>query len=222
MKNITNELVENYITKYYRPVNESLEQLRLVGEKDHVPIIQRDTENVLNSYLKLKQPKRILEIGTAIGYSAIYFATVCKDSEVYTIEKDEIMRQAALNNFQESGLNDRIHSLFGDGQEQIEKLQDQGIKDFDFVFVDAAKSHYKRFLEAALKVCSNNALIISDNILMRGMTASDDFDEHRKHKTNIRKMREYIDFICTQEDLETSLLAVGDGLGITIYRGNNE
>lgn len=218
MKNITNDLVDNYIWDYYAPVNESLGQLRSMGEKDRVPIIQKDTEMVLSSYLKLKQPKKILEIGTAIGYSGIYFATVCPDAEVYTIEKDETMLQAARHNFEVSGMNDRIHSLFGDGQEQIDKLRDQGIEDFDFIFIDAAKSHYKRFLEAALTVASQGALIISDNILMRGMTVSDEFDTFKKHKTNIRKMREYVNFICTQKDLDTSIMAVGDGLAVTFYK----
>ena len=103
-------------------------------------------------------------------------------------------------------------------KEQIEKLRDQSIDGFDFIFVDAAKSHYKRFLEAALTVAADGALIISDNILMRGMTASDEFDTFRKHKTNIRKMREYVEFICTRSDLDTSLMAVGDGLAVTVYK----
>ena len=218
MKNITNDLVDNYITEYYRPVNDTLGELRKMGENDHVPIIQRDTEMVLNSYLKLKKPKKILEIGTAIGYSSLYFATVCPYAEIYTIEKDETMLQAARNNIEVSGMSHRITSLFGDGQEQIEKLRDQSIDGFDFIFVDAAKSHYKRFLEAALTVAADGALIISDNILMRGMTASDEFDTFRKHKTNIRKMREYVEFICTQIDLDTSLMAVGDGLAVTVYK----
>ena len=128
------------------------------------------------------------------------------------------MLQAARNNIEVSGMSHRITSLFGDGQEQIEKLRDQSIDGFDFIFVDAAKSHYKRFLEAALTVAADGALIISDNILMRGMTASDEFDTFRKHKTNIRKMREYVEFICTQSDLDTSLMAVGDGLAVTVYK----
>lgn len=218
MKNITNDLVDNYIWEYYRPINESLGELRKIGETDHVPIIQKDTEMVLTSYLKLKKPKKILEIGTAIGYSGIYFAAVCPDAEIYTIEKDETMLQAARHNFEVSGMQDRITSLFGDGQEQIEKLKTQGIDGFDFVFIDAAKSHYKRFLEAALTVAADEALIISDNILMKGMTASDEFDTFRKHKTNIRKMREYVEFICNQKDLDTSLLTVGDGLAVTFYK----
>ncbi|MDO5302572.1 MAG: O-methyltransferase [Clostridia bacterium] len=218
MKNITNDIVDNYISEYYRPVNDELGNLRQMGENDRVPIIQKDTEMVLTSYLKLKQPKKILEIGTAIGYSALYFATVCPEATIYTIEKDETMLQAARHNFSVSDMSDRITSLFGDGQEQIEKLRDEGVDGFDFIFIDAAKSHYKRFLEAALTVAEDNALIISDNILMKGMTASDEYDEFKKHKTNIRKMREYVDFICTQKDLETSLAAVGDGLAVTTYK----
>ena len=137
LKNITNDKVTSYICQYYHPVNEDLAQLRQMGEKDNVPIILKETEMILTTLLNLKRPLRILEIGTAIGYSSIYFASVCPDAEVYTIEKNEQMLQAARHNIKEAGLHHRIHSLFGDGQEQIEKLASQGIHGFDFVFIDA-------------------------------------------------------------------------------------
>ncbi|MBR3756599.1 MAG: class I SAM-dependent methyltransferase, partial [Firmicutes bacterium] len=152
MKNITNDKVTEYICRYYHPVNEDLAHLREIGERDNVPIILKETEMILTTLLNLKRPAKILEIGTAIGYSSIYFATVCPDAEVYTIEKNEQMLQAARHNIAESGLENRIHSLFGDGQEQIEKLASQGITGFDFVFIDAAKSHYRRFFDAAVSV----------------------------------------------------------------------
>lgn len=220
--NITNDDVTNYIHGYYKPLNQALMDLRLTGEKDRVPIIQRETEMYMNTVLKIYKPKKILEIGTAIGYSSSYFATICPDSEVFTIEKDEYAYNAANHNISELKLSDRIHTYLGDGQQIIDKFSDENITDFDLVFIDAAKSHYKRFMEAALKICQNGAIIISDNIFQRGMTVDSKYDLHDKHRTNIKKMREYVDFICCQREFDTSIMAIGDGLALTIYRGENE
>lgn len=220
--NITNDIVTSYINGYYRPASEELSALREMGEADRVPIILKETESYLNTLLALTKPSKILEIGTAIGYSALYYAQKCPDAEIFTIEKDEAMIQAARHNIRAFGKEEQIHSLFGDGQEQIEKLRDLGETGFDFVFIDAAKSHYKRFLEAALSVCRPGAVIVSDNILQKAMTASDSYDPGHKHKTNIRKMREYVEYISNAGELTTSLLAVGDGIAVSIYRGEYE
>lgn len=219
--NITNDIVTEYLTGFYKPVNEELSTLREIGEKDRVPIILKETEMYLNTLLPLVKPKKILEVGTAIGYSALYYASVCPDAEIYTIEKDETALYAARHNISAAGKEGQIHTIFGDGQEQIEKLRDQGISGFDFVFIDAAKSHYKRFLDAALSVCRDGAVILSDNILQKAMTASDVYDPQNKHKTNIKRMREYLNYITSDKTLQTSLISVGDGLAVTIYRGEH-
>ena len=158
--NITNDLVTEYINHRYQPVNDRLDQLRQLGEQDNVPIILKETETFLNMVLALKRPQKILEVGTAIGYSSLYF-----------------------------------------------------------VFIDAAKSHYKRFFDAAITICEKNALIVSDNILQRAMTASDKYDTNGKHRTNIKKMREYVDYIVNDRTLDTSLMSIGDGIAVSIYRG---
>lgn len=220
--NITNDLVTEYLNGFYRPVSEELALLRRIGEKDGVPIILKETETCLNLLLTLHHPSKILEVGTAIGYSALYYAERCPDAEIFTIEKDEAAFQAAKHNIDAAGKSSQIHCLLGDGQEQIEKLRDQGTNEFDFIFIDAAKSHYRRFLDAALTVSREGALIVSDNILQKAMTCSDTYDTQKKHKTNIRKMREYVDYISREPSLETSLLAVGDGLAVTVYRGEHE
>ena len=219
--NITNDIVTEYLTSFYRAVSEELALLREIGERDRVPIILRETEMYLNTLLSLTRPKKILEIGTAIGYSALYYAEMCPAAEIYTIEKDEAAWNAARHNISAAGKTVQIHSLFGDGQEQIEKLRDQGCCDFDFVFIDAAKSHYRRFLEAALSVCQKDAVIVSDNILQRAMTVSDQYDPQKKHKTNVKKMRDYVDYICRSRELETSLMSTGDGLAVSIFRGEH-
>ncbi len=220
--NITNQQVTEYLNGFYCCLDEDLEILRETGERDNVPIILRETEAVLSLLLSLKRPKRILEIGTAIGYSAVYFAKKCPEAVIYTIDKDETAVRSAKHNIDQAGLSDRIHILLGDGQEQEEKLSDNRIGDFDFVFIDGAKSHYRRFLDSALPLCRKGALIVSDNILMRAATVSEEYDTGRKHKTNRKKMREYVEYICSSRELETSLMSVGDGLAVSIYRGENE
>ena len=222
MKNITNDKVTEYICQYYHPVDEELAHLREIGERDNVPIILKETELILTTLLNLKKPAKILEIGTAIGYSSIYFATMCPEAEIYTIEKNEQMLQAARHNIKEAGLDNRIHYLYGDGQEQIDKLRDQGICDFDFVFIDAAKSHYRRFFDAALSVSTPDAILVSDNVLQRGMTVADEYDTHGKHKTNSRNMREFVEYICNDPSMHTSLMSIGDGLAISTLRGDYE
>lgn len=216
---ILNEEVTDYINSYYRPKTPQLEAMRADAEPKHIPIILKETEIYLDTMLPLIRPKKILEVGTAIGYSSIYFAVMCPDCEIYTIEKDEDVYRIALKNIEEAGLSDRIHCYLGDGEEQIRKIKEEGAGGFDMVFIDAAKSHYIRFITAALEVSKKGTVILSDNILQHGMTAVEVFMQYRKHRTNIRKMREFVDFIHEDPRFDTSLLSLGDGLALTIYKG---
>lgn len=219
---VTNDKVTEFLRGYYKPLNEDLARLRAYGEEHNVPIILKETELYLNTLLEMYKPKKILEIGTAIGYSSIYFASVCEDAEIYTIEKDEEVSKQAEANIQDFGLQSRITCLVGDGEEQIEELYRRGICDFDFVFIDAAKSHYTRFLQSSLSVCKVGAVILSDNIMQHGMTVYYDIEKYRKHRTNVRKMREYLDFVCSDKRLNTSLMAIGDGVALSIYKEKYE
>ena len=121
-RHIINPVVTEYLNRCYRPLNGKLEALRAIGEDGHVPIILPETEMLLKSLLLIKKPERILEIGTAIGYSAVFFAELLPEAEIYTVEKDEYAFNAARRNVEAAGLSDRITVLPGDGQEQVEKL----------------------------------------------------------------------------------------------------
>ena len=216
--NITDKSVTLYIRSKYKPVCDMLVPFRNVGERDKVPIILKETESVLSMLLDLTHPKKILEIGTAIGYSTAFFAFSCPDAVVYSIEKDEYMHKAAVQNIEHAGLSDRVKLFLGDGEEISRKLNDEGERDFDLIFIDAAKSHYRRFLDAALGIVSDEALIVSDNILQHGMTASEKFDPKNKHKTNILCMRDYLDYLNRDVHFSTTFMSVGDGLAVTRYR----
>lgn len=217
---ITDKSVTAYIRSKYKPECDKLVPFRSVGEYEKVPIILKETEQVLSMLLDLTHPKRIFEIGTAIGYSTAFFAFSCPDAVIYSAEKDEYAFRAAQSNIKNAGVEDRVNLYLGDGQEIAERLLDEGKKDFDFIFIDAAKSHYRRFLDAALRIASDEALIVSDNILQHGMTASEKFDPKNKHKTNILTMRAYLDYLNRDRHFRTTYMSVGDGLAVTRYRRN--
>lgn len=218
--NITNPLVEEYINKYYKPLNEQLHHLREYAEENHIPIILRETESFLLQLLRWNSPKRILEIGTSMGYSASCFATVCEGSRILTVENNEEIFERAVETIGDLDLSERIHVFLGDGVDVMERLiyktNVEGLDQFDFIFIDAAKSHYRRFFDVALKLVKDKGMIVCDNALMNGRTVSDTYDRLNKHKTNMTNMREFIDYITTMKGVITTLIPVGDGLTLSI------
>lgn len=213
-RNITNDIVTEYINRFYEPVSDELGRLRLESEAEKVPIILRETESFLRTFLSIMHPERILEIGCAVGYSAMFFSAV-SGAEVVTIEKDPEMAAKASANIKRLCFEDKIRIIEGDGEEGIDGLFEQGEAPFDIVFIDAAKSHYKRFLEASWKLCRPGTIVISDNVLFKARIASDIYDPTGKHKTNIKKMREYVEFITSDPRLETTIIACGDGISVS-------
>ena len=215
--NITNEIIASYINSFYEEEDEAFRELRSFAEKRHIPIILRETENILRLLLALQQPSHILEIGTAIGYSSSFFAKASR-ADIITIEKDPSYADAAENNIAQFGFSDRIRVLRGDAEEILIDLPlhlENKNRLFDFVFIDAAKSHYRMFWELILPMCADGAIIVCDNILMQGMTASDVFDPKDKHRTSIRSMREFLTYINDLEYADTSIFSSGDGLSIS-------
>lgn len=213
-RNITNDRVTDYINGFYAPLTADLAELRREAEAARVPIILRETESFLGTFLGVTKPKRILEIGCAVGYSAMFFAELT-GAGVYTIEKNPEVAEIAAENVKNLGYAHKVKIFVGDGEEAINQLREDGAEPFDLVFIDAAKSHYKRFFESALPLCKRETLIISDNVLFRGLVADDSYDPKGKYKTNIRKMREFLDFIHQDPRFASSVMAVGDGLALT-------
>ena len=211
--NITNEVVTRYIDGLYRPLTSELAELRRQAEADHIPVILRDTERFLVSMLTLIRPRRILEIGAAVGYSSSCFAQVCgAGTKITTLEADPVMFEKASDNIRRLGYGEQIEVLFGDARGTLNQLE----PGYDFVFIDAAKSHYRAFYDGALRLCRKGGAIVCDNILMRAMTASDEYYPKGKHRTSIRKMREFLDYITASDAAVTSVFAAGDGIALSI------
>ncbi|MDD5921672.1 MAG: O-methyltransferase [Eubacteriales bacterium] len=207
--------VRAFIENKYSPLTEELGALRKLGEENKIPVILKETEMLLKTVLLLKRPKRIVEIGTAIGYSAAFFSTLLPEASIVSIEKDPEIARFAEENLRDFGFSRNIRILVGDGEEGCRTLEKEGMNDADFLFIDAAKSHYKRFLENAVPLLSENALIASDNILQQGMTLEE--NPKHKHRTSIRAMRQYVDFLFKDPRFTSSLLSSGDGFALSIY-----
>ncbi|MBR3132739.1 MAG: O-methyltransferase [Clostridia bacterium] len=189
---------------------EELEILKKKALDDHIPIIMDDTLEKIKEILEDEKPKRILEIGTAVGYSASKFAEYTeKDCVIDTIEIDENRANEAIENVKRIGVADRINIMIGNAVDILPTLDNK----YDIVFIDAAKGKYPIFLEESIKLINDNGLILADNVLYKGYVMSD-YNLH-KQRTAVRHLREYIKEITENENLETEILEVGDGLSIT-------
>ena len=187
-----------------------LDKIKEKALNEHIPIIMDDTLDVIGKYLEKEKPKRILEIGTAVGYSAICFSKFLdKDGVIDTIERDEERIKEAKINIKEMNLENVINIYEGDAVEILPTLNEK----YDVVFIDAAKGKYPFFLKESLRMINKNGIIFADNILYKGYVMSD-YNKH-KQRTAVRNLREYIKEISENPNLETEILEVGDGLAIS-------
>lgn len=217
-----------YIEGLYVQNNPYLKALRQRSQAAMVPILLEETEGLLHQLVLLRSPKHILEIGTAVGYGAICFGTWCPGAQVTTLEHAPEMAAQAEENIASAGLSHRVNVVPGDARQVLAKWSEEERKErrsYDFIFIDAAKGHYLEFWELCLPLMAKDCVVVSDNVLFKGLTASDVFSapgkKKRKHRTIVRRLRTYLDYLSHQEGLVTSVLPVGDGLAITIV-GNPE
>lgn len=189
---------------------ETIEAIKSRALAEHIPILMDDTLEVIIKVLEEEKPQRLLEIGTAVGYSAICFAqNMDEDSHIDTIELDENRAQEAKKNFEKLGLVGRINIFQGNAVEILPTLQEE----YDIVFIDAAKGKYPIFLKEAIRLLKNGGIILADNVLYKGYVLGD-YNKH-KQRTAVNHLREYLKEVQENPNLDTTLLEVGDGLAIT-------
>lgn len=187
-----------------------LEKIKKKALEDKVPIIMDDTLEVVAKILTEIKPNKILEIGTAVGYSAICFSEYLQENgKIDTIERDTERVKEARENIKKAEVEDKINIYEGDAVEILPTLNDE----YDVVFIDAAKGKYPFFLNQALRMIRQEGVIIADNVLYKGYVMSD-YNKH-KQRTAVRNLREYIAEITNNDKLETKILEVGDGLAIS-------
>ncbi len=193
--------------------NEILNNIKHKALDNHIPIIMDDTLEAIDKYLNDRKPEKILEIGTAVGYSAICFSKYLSETgKIDTIEREHDRVEEAKNNIKDMGLEEKINILEGDAVEILPTLNEI----YDVIFIDAAKGKYPFFLKEALRMLKPNGIIFADNILYKGYVMSD-YNKH-KQRTAVRNLREYIKEISENPNLETQILEVGDGLAVSILK----
>jgi len=218
MSGITYDYMEQYIRDLIPNHTGVLMELEDYAHNHAVPIIQKEVANFLELMIKINKPKKILELGTAIGYSAILMNLSSEgESDITTIERDSNMISLASDNIEKYGLQDKIHILQGDCLEVLEELEGE----FDMIFMDAGKGHYNHFLPQCLRLLKKDGIIIADNVLFRGMVASKDLVVRRKI-TIVKRMRSYLEMVSKDKDLITSIIPMGDGIAITKRRNEDE
>ena len=187
-----------------------LEKIKEKALEEHIPIIMDETLEVIRKYLSKNRPNRILEIGTAVGYSAICFTEfLTENGMIDTIEREEERVKEAKVNIKLAEVEDKINIYEGDAVEILPTLNNQ----YDVVFIDAAKGKYPFFLKEALRMINKDGIIFADNILYKGYVMSD-YNKH-KQRTAVRNLREYLKEVNENPNLETEIFEVGDGLAIS-------
>ncbi len=218
MSNITNQFVEEYIGALLPDEEGHFKEMVEYAEVHHVPIVQREVAALLLVLTKALQAKKILEVGTAIAYSTLLF---CKGmgfrGHITTIERNEEMIQQAKANIKKAGREKQVRLLQGDAEEILKFLEGE----YDLIFLDGAKGQYNEFLNDCLDRLRPGGMLISDNILYKGMIATDDLVVRRK-KTIVNRMRQYLETICNHPQLDTSIIPIGDGLAISYKKQEDQ
>lgn len=188
---------------------ELLAEIEKYGRDNKIPILLDDSLEYISNLLSKIKPMRVLEIGTAIGFSAINFSKyLANGGRIDTIEIESLRVEQALQNIERVGVSDKIRVIEGDALDILPYL----VEKYDVVFIDAAKGKYNEFFEHAKRLCKPGGYIIADNVLYKGMVQSD-YNKH-KQRTAVNKLRLFIDTVMNDKELESQLLDIGDGLMI--------
>lgn len=210
---IVQERMAAYIHSLDSGNGEFLDALERKALSDEVPIIRPDMQSFLKVLLSVHRPERILEVGTAVGFSAILMAQNTDDTcQITTIEKYEKRIPEARGNFRLAGLGNRITLLEGDALEVMGRLSEP----YDMVFMDAAKGQYIHFLPEALRLLRTGGILVSDNVLQDGDIIESHYAVERRNRTIYKRMREYLYVLKHTQGLLTSIVPVGDGAAVTV------
>lgn len=211
MSHINEEYINEYIRSILPKSNDHIKSMEEYADRNHIPIIEPEVAQFLKVQLSMVKPKNILEVGTAIGYSAIVMAeSTCDTCKVTSIERRNDMVELAKENISLSPFDHRISILEGEAGEILSNLEDS----YDFIFLDAAKGQYMEFFNFCMKLLKPGGVIISDNVLFKGMVASDKLVIRRK-KTIVKRLREFLEYINEIEGYISCVIPIGDGVALT-------
>lgn len=209
---IVEERLVTYINSLDQGNTEILDEIERQAIATYVPIIRKEMQSFLRLLLTMQKPMRILEVGTAVGFSAILMAEYGpKDCQIVTIENYDKRIPIAKNNFIRAGKESQITLLEGDAAEVLPTLKDP----FDLIFMDAAKGQYIHFLPEVFRLLKNGGVLVSDNVLQDGDIIESHFIVERRNRTIYKRMREYLYELTHRDDLTTAVLPIGDGITVS-------
>ena len=210
--NINYPHIVEYLNKTLPDTKGYLKEMEDYACENNVPIIQKEVRCFLGMLMKYKAPKNILELGTAIGYSSLFFSEyILPGGKITTFERDEDYYDIAMRNIKNAGKEDAISIVFGDAYENVKKVAGT----YDMIFMDANKSMYKYYFDTLFPLLNVGGIIVCDNILYKGMISNDDLAP-RKQNTIITNIRDFLDFLSNSPKLETSIIPIGDGVSVSV------
>ena len=215
---IIDERIVTFINSLETENSEQLEAIEKEALESYIPIIKKETQSFLKVLLNIQKPMRILEVGTAVGFSALLMGEYGPlDCKITTIEKYQKRIPIAKENFKRMGKTDQITLIEGDAGEELAKLTGQ----FDLIFMDAAKGQYLSYLPEVLRLLSPEGILVSDNVLQDGEILESRFAIKRRNRTIHGRMREYLYQLKHHEELVTTIIPLGDGVALSSRKGTN-
>lgn len=209
--NINYEYIIRYLRDTIPERSGHIAEMEAYAKEHDVPISQPESIRFVEVLLKIAGAKRILELGTAIGYSAIRMTNAC-GAQVVTVELSDEMADEAQKNFKIAGIENKVKLIRGDAREVVARLPED--EKFDVIFVDAAKGQYMEFFNHCNRLLRKGGVLISDNVLYKGMTATDELVVRRKI-TIVRRLRDYLEMLKENKNFSTALLPIGDGVALS-------
>ncbi|MDR2939836.1 MAG: O-methyltransferase [Clostridiales bacterium] len=209
---IINKQLDSYLNKFYSLEPGLLGEIQKKALECNIPIIPKDTAMFLTTLLSVKKPKHILEIGTAVGFSAALFSRYLEyGGQITTIEKNQAMIESAKHTFEALGLNDKITILEGDAIDMLDNITGP----FDVIFMDAAKGQYINILDKCLKLLKTGGILIADDVLQEGKVALEVNEIKRRNRTIRRRLELFLKEINSKDFLRTSIIPIGGGLSLS-------
>ncbi|MCR5791744.1 MAG: O-methyltransferase [Lachnospiraceae bacterium] len=212
---ITDIRIADFIESFDEPLSNCMKEMERYAEENYVPIIKKPTRTLMRFLLHMHKPMQILEVGTAIGFSAIYMSQFLQEgAHITTIEKVPARIRDAKDNIKKNKKEDVITLLEGDATEVLEMLKNEG-KTFDFIFMDAAKGQYLNFFPTVEALLKKDGLLVSDNVLQDGDVVESRYAVTRRNRTIHMRMRDYLYTLTHTDTLDTVILPLGDGVTLS-------
>ncbi len=214
---INHDNIINFLTETLSEDKGVLKKIRHEADKDGIPLLMLESSRFLEVLVKIKRPGKILEAGTATGYSSILMCLATAGQAIVdTVEKDYHSIKTAIYNIKEAGLSDRIRIIAGEFTDVFSNLSGK----YDIIFLDAAKSSYIDVLPHCERLLNDTGILVSDNVLYKGMVAAEGPIKH-KQRTIVKNMRRYLDYLCNDGSFHTSIIPIGDGISISVKNYSN-